>query len=68
MTRQPSHQMAWRVCNAKDSISSADQHVEPMAGACSSFAFLDGGGQGRVQDLGPLDVRDYLGAAKAYGL
>jgi site-specific recombinase XerD len=33
----------------------------------SFFAFLDGGKE-RVQDIGPLDVRDYLEAAKANGL
>jgi site-specific recombinase XerD len=34
----------------------------------SFFAFLDDGGMERVQDIGPLDVRDYLEAAKANGL
>ena len=34
----------------------------------SFFAFLEGGGKERVQDIGPLDVRDYLEAAKANGL
>ena len=29
----------------------------------SFFAFLEGGGKERVQDIGPLDVRDYLEAA-----
>src|SRR5262249_16417439 len=32
----------------------------------SFFAFLDG--RARIQDIGPLDVRDYLEAAKANGL
>ena len=32
------------------------------------FAFLEDGGRARVQDIGPLDVRDYLEAAKANGL
>ena len=31
----------------------------------SFFAFLEDGGKVRVQDIGPLDVRDYLEAAKA---
>src|SRR5262249_15869284 len=34
----------------------------------SFFAFLEDGGEERVQDIGPLDVRDYLEAAKANGL
>src|SRR5215831_2853615 len=34
----------------------------------SFFAFLEDGGKTRVQDIGPLDVRDYLEAAKANGL
>jgi site-specific recombinase XerD len=34
----------------------------------SFFAFLEDGGKERVQDIGPLDVRDYLEAAKANGL
>src|SRR5215468_1909560 len=34
----------------------------------SFFAFLEDGGRERVQDVGPLDVRDYLEAAKANGL
>jgi len=34
----------------------------------SFFAFLEDGGRERVQDIGPLDVRDYLEAAKANGL
>src|SRR5215470_14881970 len=34
----------------------------------SFFAFLEDGGKERVQDVGPLDVRDYLEAAKANGL
>ena len=34
----------------------------------SFFAFLEDGGKDRVQDIGPLDVRDYLDAAKANGL
>src|SRR5215510_13016360 len=34
----------------------------------SFFAFLEVGGRERVQDIGPLDVRDYLEAAKANGL
>src|SRR5262249_16843326 len=34
----------------------------------SFFAFLDDGSKERVQDIGPLDVRDYLEAAKANGL
>jgi hypothetical protein len=32
------------------------------------FAFLEDGGQERVQDIGALDVRDYLEAAKSNGL
>jgi hypothetical protein len=31
----------------------------------SFFAFLEDAGRGRVQYIGPLDVRDYLYAAKA---
>src|SRR5215813_5238683 len=31
----------------------------------SFFAFLEEGGRARIQDIGPLDVRDYLEAAKA---
>ena len=31
----------------------------------SFFAFLEDGGKDCVQDIGPLDVRDYLDAAKA---
>src|SRR5262245_4590021 len=31
----------------------------------SFFAFLEDGGRERVQDIGPLDVRDYLEVAKA---
>jgi len=31
----------------------------------SFFGFLEDGGRERVQDIGPLDVRDYLEAAKA---
>jgi hypothetical protein len=34
----------------------------------SFFAFLEDGGKQRIQDIGPLDVRDYLEAAKANGL
>src|SRR5262245_55447988 len=34
----------------------------------SFFAFLEDGGRARVQDIGPLDVRDHLEAAKANGL
>jgi site-specific recombinase XerD len=34
----------------------------------SFFAFLEDGGKERIQDIGPLDVRDYLEAAKANGL
>jgi site-specific recombinase XerD len=34
----------------------------------SFFAFLEDGGKERVQDIGPLDVRDYFEAAKANGL
>jgi site-specific recombinase XerD len=34
----------------------------------SFFAFLEVGGRARIQDFGPLDVRDYLEAAKANGL
>jgi len=34
----------------------------------SFFAFLEDGSRNRVQDIGPLDVRDYLDAAKANGL
>src|SRR5262245_58889326 len=34
----------------------------------SFFAFLEDGGRERVQDIGPLDVRDYLEAAKVNGL
>jgi site-specific recombinase XerD len=34
----------------------------------SFFAFLEDGGKERVQDIGPLDVRDYIEAAKANGL
>src|SRR5215468_7717995 len=34
----------------------------------SFFSFLEDGGRERVQDIGPLDVRDYLEAAKANGL
>ena len=34
----------------------------------SFFAFLEDGGKERVQDIGHLDVRDYLEAAKANGL
>src|SRR5262249_45977028 len=34
----------------------------------SFFAFLDDGGRAGIQDIGPLDVRDYLEAAKANGL
>jgi site-specific recombinase XerD len=34
----------------------------------SFFAFLEDGGRQRVQDIGPLDARDYLEAAKANGL
>ena len=34
----------------------------------SFFAFREDGGKERVQDIGPLDVRDYLEAAKANGL
>jgi integrase len=34
----------------------------------SFFAFLEEGGRARIQDIGPLDVRDYLEAAKANGL
>jgi site-specific recombinase XerD len=34
----------------------------------SLFAFLEDGGKERLQDIGPLDVRDYLEAAKANGL
>jgi site-specific recombinase XerD len=34
----------------------------------SFFAFLEDGGRERVQDIGPLDVRDYLEAAKGQGL
>jgi hypothetical protein len=34
----------------------------------SFFAFLEDGGRERVQDIGPLDVRDYLEAAKSQGL
>jgi hypothetical protein len=33
----------------------------------SFFAFLEDGGRERVQNIGPLDVRDYLEAAKANG-
>src|SRR5262245_5657806 len=37
--------------------------------ALGSFcSFLEDGGKEPVQDVGPLDVRDYLGAAKASGL
>ena len=32
------------------------------------FAFLEDGGRECVQDIGPLDVRDYLEAAKTNGL
>jgi integrase/recombinase XerD len=32
------------------------------------FAFLEDGGKERVQDIGPLDVRDYVEAAKTNGL
>jgi hypothetical protein len=32
--------------------------------ALGSFAFLEDGGKERVQDIGPLDVRHYLEAAK----
>jgi len=34
----------------------------------SFFAFLEDGGRACIQDIGPLDVRDYLEAAKANGL
>jgi site-specific recombinase XerD len=34
----------------------------------SFFAFLEDGGRARIQDIGPLDVRDYLEAAKANSL
>jgi site-specific recombinase XerD len=34
----------------------------------SFVAFLEDGGKERVQDIGPLDVRDYLEAAKTNGL
>jgi site-specific recombinase XerD len=34
----------------------------------SFFAFLEDGGRERLQDIGPLDVRDYLDAAKVNGL
>jgi site-specific recombinase XerD len=34
----------------------------------SFFAYLEDGGRARIQDIGPLDVRDYLEAAKANGL
>jgi site-specific recombinase XerD len=34
----------------------------------SFFAFLEDGGRERVQNIGPLDVPDYLEAAKANGL
>jgi len=34
----------------------------------SFFAFLEDGGKDRLQDIGPLDVRDYLEAAEANGL
>jgi site-specific recombinase XerD len=34
----------------------------------SFFSFLEDGGKERVQDIGPLDVRDYLEAAKANAL
>ena len=34
----------------------------------SFFAFLEDGGRARIQDIGPLDVRDYLEAAKVNGL
>jgi site-specific recombinase XerC len=44
----------------------------PEVGICqalgSFFAFLEDGGRERVQDIGPLDVRDYLEAVKANGL
>ena len=33
-----------------------------------SAGFLEDGGRARIQDIGPLDVRDYLEAAKANGL
>src|SRR5262245_39236376 len=36
-------------------------------GLGSFFAFLENGGRLRIQDIGPLDVRDYLDAAKANG-
>jgi site-specific recombinase XerD len=34
----------------------------------SFFAFMEDGGKERVQDIGPLDVCDYLDAAKTNGL
>ena len=34
----------------------------------SFFAYLEDGGRARIQDIGPLGVRDYLEAAKANGL
>src|SRR5262249_2282796 len=34
----------------------------------SFFAFVEDGGRDRVQNIGPLDVRDYLEAAKGQGL
>jgi len=57
--------------NAHPAFSSGDN--ENTRRACgralaSFFAFVENGGRDRVQDMGPLDVRDYLEAATGHGL
>ena len=55
---------------AVTSIDADVSHPRVLYGRAlgSFFAFLEDGGRERVQDIGPLDVRDYLEAAKTNGL
>src|SRR5689334_7639635 len=42
------------------SIDNANTRKAYGRALASFFTFLEDGGRGRVQDIGPLDVRDYL--------
>jgi site-specific recombinase XerD len=50
------------------SIDNANTRNAYARALASFFAFLEDGGRGRLHDISPLDVRDYLEAAKANSL
>jgi hypothetical protein len=45
-------------------INNSNTRIAYGRALASFFAFLEDGGTGRVQNIGPLDVRDYFEAAK----